>query len=383
MLRGNEIIMKLTVSEGEIQEKDRRIAAFLQERSLGGLLLSGKNNFAWATCGRSNRVAKGGEFGGGHVLHTADGKKYLLCDNIEEPRLKQEEMLDQQGFEFVTGPWYTFDLATEVAKRVPGGAFAADMPLPGAQMLSASDGKALRLPLLPPEIERYRWLGQTAAGAVEAAAHAIEPGMTEHEVGAILDHFLEDEGIIPWLTLIASDERIERYRHPIPTDKTVDRYVMLVAGANAFGLTASVTRLVSFGSLSSELARKHEAVCYVDAVMNLSTAAGATVAEIFARAQGAYAETGFPDEWLLHHQGGATGYTAREYRGKPGSGEIVQANQAFAWNPSITGTKSEDTIIAALPGGVPEILTAHSSRWPGKRVETPYGTLDRPLILVR
>ena len=375
--------MKLTVSPDEVQEKDRRIAVFLQEKSLGGLLLSGKNNFAWAACGRSNRVAKGGDFGAGHALYTADGGKYILCDNIEEPRLKQEEMLEEQGFTFATGPWYTYDFPAEAIRRVPGGALAADMPIPGAQLLSAADAKMLRLPLLPTEIERYRWLGKTASSAMEMTAEAIEPGMTEYEVGAVLDHFLEDEGIIPWLTLIASDERIERYRHPTPTDKPVNRYVMLVAGANAFGLTASITRIVYFGSLPADLARKHDAVCYVDTVLNTSTVEGARVAEIFRRAQAAYAETGFGDEWRLHHQGGATGYTAREYRGKPDSAEIVQAGQAFAWNPSITGTKSEDTILAAAPGGAPEILTAPSSRWPGKRIETPYGALERPMILER
>lgn len=375
--------MKLTVSADEVREKDRRIAAFLAERSLGGLLISGKNNFAWATCGRSNRVGKGGEYGVGHLLYTADGKKYLLCDNIEQPRLTEEERLEEQGFEFITGPWYTYDLAAEAMKRTPGGVLAADMPVSGAQLLSPADGKALRLPLLPAEIERYRWLGHTASVALETTAHAIEPGMTEHEVGAVLDHFLEDEGIVPWLTLIASDERMERYRHPIPTDKTVNRAVMLVTGANAFGLTASITRIVHFGSLSHGLAKKHDAVCYVDTVLNTSTAAGLSVAEVFARAQAAYAQTGYGNEWTLHHQGGATGYTAREYRGKPDSGEIVQASQAFAWNPSITGTKSEDTIIAAAPGGAPEVLTHHTSHWPGKRIETPYGTLDRPMILVR
>jgi Xaa-Pro aminopeptidase len=375
--------MELTVSADEVREKDRRIAVFLQECSLGGLLLSGKNNFAWATCGRSNRVGKGGDFGVGHTLHTADGRKYLLCDNIEEPRLKQEERLEEQGFEFVTGPWYAYDLATEALKLAPGGQLAADMPISGTQTLSASDGKTLRLPLLPTEIERYRWLGQTASTAMDTTAHAIEPGMTEHEVGAVLDHFLEDEGIVPWLTLIASDERIERYRHPIPTSKTVNRYVMLVAGANAFGLTASITRIVYFGSLPAELAAKHDAVCYVDTVLNTSTAAGVSVAEIFSRAQTAYEVTGFGEEWHLHHQGGATGYVAREYRGKPDSNEVVQSSQAFAWNPSITGTKSEDTIIAAVPSGAPEVLTLHSSRWPSKRVETPYGTLDRPMIMVR
>jgi Xaa-Pro aminopeptidase len=375
--------MELTISADEIKEKDRRIAAFLQERNLGGLLISGKNNFAWATCGRNNRVGKGGEFGVGHVLHTADGKKYLLCDNIEEPRLKEEEKLEEQGFEFVTGPWYTYDLATEAMRRTPGSILATDMSIPGAQSLSASDWKSLRLPLLPTEMERYRWLGKTASEALEMTAQAIEPGMSEHEVGAIQDHFLEDEGIVPWLTLIASDERIERYRHPIPTSKTINRYVMLVGGANAFGLTASITRIVYFGSLPAELARKHDAVCYVDTVFNASTTAGANVADIFALAQEAYSATGFGDEWLLHHQGGATGYVAREYRGRPGLNEAVQANQAFAWNPSITGTKSEDTILSAGPGNAPEILTAHSSNWPSKRIETPYGTLDRPRILIR
>ncbi len=375
--------MKLTVSPDEVREKDRRIAAYLQEKNLGGLLISGKNNFAWATCGRSNRVGKGGEFGAGHALYTADGKKYILCDNIEEPRLKQEEMLEGQGFEFITGPWYTYDLAAEALRRTPGGKLAADMPVPGTQPFAASDGRLLRLPLLPTEIERYRWLGKTASEAVEMTTHAIEPGMTEYEVGAVLDHFLEDEGIVPWLTLIASDERIERYRHPTPTDKAVNRYVMLVSGANAFGLTASITRIVYFGTLPTDLAKKHDAVCHVDTVLNTSTVAGASVAEIFRRAQAAYAETGFGDEWHLHHQGGATGYVAREYRGKPDSSEIVQLGQAFAWNPSITGTKSEDTVLAAPPGGTPEILTAHSSRWPGKRIETPQGVLERPMILVR
>jgi Xaa-Pro aminopeptidase len=257
------------------------------------------------------------------------------------------------------------------------------MPIAGTRSLSPGDWQTLRLPLLPTEIERYRWLGKTASHAMETTARAIEPGMTEHEVGAVLDHFLEDEGIVPWLTLIASDERIERYRHPIPTDAVVNRCVMLVAGANAFGLTASITRMVHFGSLPTALAKKHDAVCYVDTVLNTSTAAGVSVAEVFARAQAAYALTGFGEEWMLHHQGGATGYVAREYRGKPDSNEVVHPHQAFAWNPSITGTKSEDTIISAVPGGAPEVLTLHSSGWPSKHIETPYGTLDRPMIMVR
>jgi Xaa-Pro dipeptidase len=57
----------------------------------------------------------------------------------------------------------------------------------------------------------------------------------------------------------------------------------------------------------------------------------------------------------FHHQGGATGYTSRDYRVNFNTLDIVQENQAFCSNPSIAGTKSEDTILATSKG--PELLS--------------------------
>jgi len=58
----------------------------------------------------------------------------------------------------------------------------------------------------------------------------------------------------------------------------------------------------------------------------------------------------------------------------------VLPNQAFAWNPSIKGTKSEDTIIATADG--PEIISA-SPGFPTVEASVGELTLKRADILVR
>jgi Xaa-Pro aminopeptidase len=370
------------VTSEEWDEKGRRIGEFLAARGLAGLLISGRHMFSWATCGRESRVPRGSDVGAAHALFTADGGKYLLCDNIEEPRLRDEEDLEAQGFAFVARPWTSFNVAAEVRALLgEGAAWGADTPQSGATLLGGKDLAPLRYSLTPAEIERYRWLGQTAAQALETTANAIEPGMTEFEVAALLNHLIEDEGVLPHLTLVASDERLAKYRHPLPTEKTIEKSVMLVTGATAFGLICCATRIIHFGPIPDDLKRRHEAVCRVDAILNLSTVPGVSVSEIFQRGLDAYAEVGFPEEWIYHHQGGATGYTGRDYRATPETAETVQPFQAFAWNPSIAGTKSEDTILATPDG--PEVLSPVSTEWPTVRVETPYGAFDRPLILER
>jgi hypothetical protein len=351
------------VTAEEWDEKGQRIREFLAARGLAGLLISGRHLFSWAACGRENRVPRGSDVGAAHALFTADGGKYILCDNIEHPRLRDEEELEAQNFAFLVRPWTAFNVAAEVRALLGENAvWGADTPQSGATLLGGKDLAPLRSSLTAAEI-------------------AIEPGMTEFEVAALLNHLIEDEGVLPHLTLVASDERLAKYRHPLPTEKTVEKSVMLVTGATAFGLICCATRIIHFGPIPDDLKRRHEAVCRVDAVLNLSTVPGVYVSEIFRRGQDAYAEVGFPEEWEYHHQGGATGYTGRDYRATPETAEMVQPFQAFAWNPSIAGTKSEDTILATPDG--PEVLSPVSTEWPTVRVETPYGSFDRPLILER
>jgi len=143
-------------------------------------------------------------------------------------------------------------------------------------------------------------------------------------------------------------------------------------------LVASATRFIHFGSLPSELEHRQEACAYVDATFNAATTTGSRVADVFQQGVNAYAEVGFPDEWRKHNQGGAAGYLSRDYDGTLTCDQIVLAEQGFAWNPSITGIKSEDTMIVHETGS--EFLTV-TGDWPSLTVMLGDQKWERPAIL--
>jgi len=361
----------------EVEAKLEKVRAFLQERGLDAVVLTSRSNFAWLTAGADNHVVMCSETGAAPLVVTAQGQ-HLLTNNIEAPRFEDEE-LGGLPFEIHFMQWNEEEplgmLASVAPRRV-----GTDGAWPEHAANVADDFARLRWQLMEPEIERYRQVGAIASRALLETGQEIEPGQTEHEIAALLAGKVLAAGATPVVVLIAADERIDRYRHPIPTDKTLDQRAMLVVGAVKWGLGISATRMVHFGEPSAELRNKHRACCTVDACFNLETRPGASVAEVFTRAVEVYAETGFAEEWKLHHQGGATGYAPREYKGGFDCEEVVLEDQAFAWNPSITGTKSEDTILARAEGT--EFLSS-AAGWPTLEVSYGGAALERPDILMR
>lgn len=361
----------------EMQEKERRVRDLMEREGLDTLAISTVANFAWLTCGGSNYVGIATEVGSATAIINPNGK-YLVCDNIEENRISDEE-IEGQGFEIRPFNWFEPRRDDIIREIVGGGVLGSDIDMPGAKNV-ASSLDSCRHSLTLEEMERYRWLGRNAGECMAQACREIERGMTEHEIAGILNGKLQSRGMAPLVTLVATDERIERYRHPLPTDKKLERYAMLVTGVRKWGLIISTSRLVHFGELPSELRRKHDAVTQVDAAFISGTRVGARMGDIFQSAVDVYESTGYGSEWMLHHQGGPTGYKGREFRVNLNTDTLVAENQAFAWNPSITGTKSEDTIIATLEG--PEILSMVED-WPVVEVEVNGERLARPDILVR
>ena len=360
----------------EVQTKLERVRKFVADEDLGAMVFATRANFAWLTAGGSSHVGLSSEAGVCWLVVTADGQ-HLVTNNIESPRFEEEEVGDLP-FEIHYMQWDEEDREA-ILEAIADGPYGTDAPLGLGQDVSGRFNP-LRWQLLEPEIARYEEIGRLASEAIASTGREIEPGMTEHEIAGILMGKVFAAGATPAVALVAADERTLRYRHPIPTDRRLEKHVMLVIGATKYGLGTFATRMVHFGEPPAELRDKHVACCRVDACVNLESVPGAVVGDVFDRAVAVYEQTGFGDEWRLHHQGGATGYAAREYKGTAHSTERVLANQAFAWNPSITGTKSEDTMIATADG--PRFLTT-TADWPTLQVTYEGVTLERPDTLIR
>jgi Xaa-Pro dipeptidase len=343
--------MTQTYSSTGQQSRRQRLKELMEQRGLKALLLRRAINFAWYTGGADNRVDHASPFGVADVLVTSEGE-YIFTNNIEAPRMREEQTPD---FEVIEHPWYE-DEAAAIREIVGDVTLGADFPLRDALDVSGEIAP-LRYVLDPDALERYRHVGADAAAAVAEAAESLEPGMSEHEAAANLAATCRRRGLFSSVLLAAADDRIARYRHPLPhSEETIERQAMLVVSAERGGLYANVTRIVHFAEPDAELKRRLEACeTILRRMREEATRPGRTLSGAFEDCQRFYAEEGFRDEWKLHHQGGMTGYASREIIATGATTQEIRVGQAFAWNPSITGAKAEDTFV--LTGEGPEVIT--------------------------
>ena len=347
----------------EHHEKLARVVRVAEAAGVRGVLLAAHHNIAWLTGGRANRIDASREAGTARLLVTADGRRFVLANAIEMPRLLAEA-LEGLDFEPVEYPWaddqdpaFAVGVAQDLA---PGdGGLGADWPLPGTTVVEGALARARHL-LTDAEVDRYRVLGRDAGAALAGVCRTLEPGDDERDIQRAVTDAAGTIRARAIVALVGSDERLRRFRHPVATAARWERVVMLALCAERDGIVVSLSRIVA-SRPPADLTERTRATAQVFARLLEATRAGATGAALYATARDAYAAVGFPGEELKHHQGGAIGYRAREWTAHPRSEEVVQARQAFAWNPTITGTKVEDT--ALLVDGTMQIVTT-SPDWP-------------------
>ena len=347
-----------------------RLDAYLDEQGLEAVWFARPASFAWLT-GGDNVVTHEESVGVAAAGYTREGVE-VVTDSIEAARLRDEELAPETAVtEF---PWYETTLAEAVRARSPTPA-AADFEVVGMERIDAS---ALRQPLSERDIDLYRSLGRDAAAAVENVCREITPDTTERGVAASLRGALASYGIDSPVVLVGGSYRAPRYRHYTPTEVEIGDYALVSVTTERDGLFASLTRTVAFDP-PEWLAARHRAAVEVETSALAATRRvgreGGTAGEVFASVQEAYADVGWPDEWRRHHQGGAAGFSGREWIATPDGEEAVELPMAYAWNPTVRGAKSEDTVLVT-EGGF-EALT-ETGEWPTETVGADGRTLERP-----
>jgi Xaa-Pro aminopeptidase len=361
----------------ETVEKLARVRAYLKNHDVDGAVFLSRANFAWLTGGGDNHVVSQDGFGVGALVVTQK-QAWVVANKIEIDRLTNEEPLG--AFSPKSFPWVQ-SMPDALEKLLPEGKFVSDAPLGKLKPLPGDFVQECRTQLCESEIRRYKAVGRDCAMAMETVCRQVQIGDSEHQVEADMARHCLARGIQPYVLLAAFDDRIKRYRHPTPTANHLRKVGMLVICGQRGGLIACLTRLVHFGPIPPELAQRHEAVCRVDTALIAATKVGVPYNKVFQAGLDQYKKEGFAKEWELHHQGGPTGYAGRDFFGTPDEKRPVLDKSAVAWNPSITGTKSEDTFI--VDGDARHILTTCSPDWPMIKVTAGGETLARPAILVR
>jgi antitoxin VapB len=363
----------------EVDHKVERVAGLAREAGLNGIVLAAQHNFAWLTAGRTNRVDATRETGSGALLVTSDGRRFALASTIESPRMR-EEAVAGLGFEVIEFPWTDeradATLPFRIAARLAGGGqLATDVTTGAAQNLEGRIAR-LRSTLVEEEIPRYRALGADVGASLGSAMRLLRPGASELDVARTVTAALLGIGAYPNVLLVAADRRIASYRHPVATATTWRQRLLVACCAEREGQIVAASRLIAAGPVDDDFRKRTHATGRVFGALLEATVAGATGAELFTAAAKAYAEQGYPDEELLHHQGGVIACRSREWVAHPASDAVVEPPQAFAWNPTVTGTKVEETVLLHEDNRL-ELVTA-SPDWPsfdvdvrGQRIPVP------------
>jgi Xaa-Pro aminopeptidase len=355
-LRAAEVAAKLTL-----------LRETLTQTGAGAIRLRGLDWVAWVTAGGDASVLLALDSGAAEVLVTRDDA-VILTDEIEGERLRQEQV--PPGFTYHIAPWAEVELretyvlgAAAAAGAVGGnnGAVLTDRPNHVDQPLPASL-RLRRMVLGEGEQARYRALGGEAAAAVGEVLRAARPEWTEFQLAAAAAQALWTRGIQPAAVLAAGERRLPLFCHAAPTHERLGRRASLQVSARRHGLYANLTRSVSFGPAPAE----QNELLQVETTGLDAVRPGNSLAAVYHALDAAYRHANRPEAMRRHHQGGITGYAAREIIATPSTATGLETGMALAFNPGFAGIKIEDTFL--LGAGGLENLTL-DPQWPTARVQ--------------
>jgi Xaa-Pro aminopeptidase len=368
----------LTERRLDVEEKQRRVVAFLDATDQDALVLGRADSIAWFTSGGDLRQALGGEFGSA-LFYINRGSRAVITDNVQSARIFEEELAGL-GFQLKERPWFE-DPSRIIAELGHRKRIASDLDeLPSPWPRPDDPLRALRFPLTPIERQRLRELGRTLTQAVEATCRNFDQGETEAAVAGHLAHRLIREGVVPVDLRVASDDRLERFRQPIFKAAPIRKRATITVTGRRHGLCASLTRTVAFGPVDRAFRECHGLAAMVDATCIFFSRPGETVANVFRRGRRIYEKYDHPHEWTLDYIGFLVSYAPREAILRHDSDFVLRGGMALCWSPSVGAARSEDTVVLEARGY--EVVT-EAQNWPKVEVVVKGFNMTRPGILER
>jgi Xaa-Pro aminopeptidase len=164
--------------------------------------------------------------------------------------------------------------------------------------------------------------------------------------------------------LAAGERRLPLYRHPTPSHEPLGARAMLVFCARRHGLYANLTRFVGFAGLGAA-PQDQRALMEVEATGLATVTPGKSLSAVYHAFAAAYKHADRQDAIDEHHQGGITGYLAREIVATASTATELEQGMAFAFNPSFDGLKIEDTFLLG-PQGLDNLTL--DPQWPAVTV---------------
>lgn len=362
--------------EKEIDIKHSRLRKLLDSKGLSGVLLSKQSNFQWFTGGKINDVIKN-EDKSLVFLFVTESERYLIATRSDGDRVFTEEITGMD-FKLFFYNWYD-QTAVDVVNEIGIiGRIGADFNQPGLVNINA-DIVNLRIDLTVYEIDRYKkFCSFYTKLLTDFCINKLKPGISEKVIATNLTYECLKFNIRLPVLMVGSDERVFKYRHPCATEKKLNNYILIATSAERDGLHASLTRSAYFGKIPDELIARQKAVNFVQVYYTVYSIPGTSLKELFKIGKEAYLKVGFKDEWKNHLQGGITGYRPLEYLANATSSAVIRVNNILSWNPTISGVKSEDTILIFSDG--PQQLSIDEN-WPYEEIEVRDKKFKRPEIL--
>lgn len=340
----------------------------MAEKGLEAVVLRRNPNLAWAIAGRV------------HVPTTIDAACFdliitkdsaiAITNVVEAPRLIAEEFPAEVSVQTVS--W-----SQGREPLLPSGAKVGADQAGGDRIDLGVEIEIIRGSLIAEDVERFKTICLAAASALGSAMKEVKSSDREIDVAALITSSLWRSNLEVAFLGVAGQERVTKFRHPLPTSSPIGDRVSASICAKQKGLIASITRIVSFGELSQEEISGYESIFKVEAAMFDASVVGKPFSDPINAAIAAYPHNGFDKgEWQNHHQGGPTGFLPRDWTANQETTRVIGQNQPVAWNPTGKGWKAEDTILA-VDSGV-KILT-NDPDWPAFEVNGR----TRPFILQR